>query len=73
MGGEEPLPENRLLEAKIYAEEPFMMWVLTRLCRRTPDGFVVEVQPFALSGAQRTAWEVLVAGPAAAARVKDQP
>lgn len=26
MAGDEPLPEDRLLEAKIYAEEPFQMW-----------------------------------------------
>jgi HD-like signal output (HDOD) protein len=62
MEGEEALPENRLLEAKVYAEEPFALWVLTRLCRRTPQGFQVEVQPFALSGALRDAWEKLVAG-----------
>jgi hypothetical protein len=62
MAGEEPLPEDRLLEAKIYAREPFAAWVLTRLCRRTAEGFQVEVQPFALSAAQREAWEKLVAG-----------
>jgi hypothetical protein len=61
MAGEEPLPEDRLLEAKVYAEEPFAVWVLTRLCRRTPQGFQVEVRPFALSGALRDAWEKLVA------------
>jgi HD-like signal output (HDOD) protein len=62
MSGEEPLPEDRLLEAKVYAEEPFAVWVLTRLCRRTPQGFQVEVRPFALSGALREAWEKLVTG-----------
>jgi putative nucleotidyltransferase with HDIG domain len=62
MAGEEPLPEDRLLEAKVYAEEPFQMWVLTRLCRRTPEGFAVEVSPFALSGVLREAWEKVLAG-----------
>jgi HD-like signal output (HDOD) protein len=62
MSGDEPLPEDRLLEAKIYAEEPFQMWVLTRLCRRTQEGFAVEVSPFALSGALRESWEKVLAG-----------
>ncbi|HVO20162.1 MAG TPA: HDOD domain-containing protein [Anaeromyxobacter sp.] len=62
MTGEEPLPEDRLLEAKIYAREPFTAWVLIRLCRRAGAGYQVEVQPFALSVAQREAWEKLVAG-----------
>ena len=63
MIGEEPLPEERLLEAKLYAEEPFQLWVLTRLCRPVPGGFEVEVSPFALSGALREAWEKAVAPP----------
>jgi len=67
MSGQEPLPENRLLEAKVYAEEPLAIWVLTRLCRRTPEGFRVEIQPFALSGPARAWWDGLVAGPAAKA------
>ena len=63
MEGDEPLPVDRLLEAKIYAEEPFQMWVLTRLCRRMPQGFEVEVSPFALSGTLREAlWEKVLAG-----------
>ena len=62
MKGGEPLPENRLLEAKVYAEEPLTIWVLTRLCRRLPDGFQVEIQPFGLSGPARTWWEKVVAG-----------
>jgi HD-like signal output (HDOD) protein len=62
MVGDDPLPEDRLLEAKIYAEEPFQMWVLTRLCRKTPQGFEVEVSPFALSGVLREAWEKVLAG-----------
>jgi putative nucleotidyltransferase with HDIG domain len=62
MKGQEPLPENRLLEAKVYAEEPLAIWVLTRLCRRLPDGFQVEIQPFGLSGPARTWWETVVAG-----------
>lgn len=62
MSGEEPLPEDRLLEAKVYAPEPFAMWALTRLCRRTPAGFHVELQPFALTGALRESWERLVSG-----------
>jgi HD-like signal output (HDOD) protein len=54
--GDEPLPEKRLLEAKIYAPEPFAAWVLTRLCRRTGQGFRVEIQPFAMSEEQRELW-----------------
>ncbi|HTN53565.1 MAG TPA: HDOD domain-containing protein [Anaeromyxobacter sp.] len=65
MEGEDPLPENRLLEAKLYAEEPFALWVVTRLCRPTSSGFQVEVQPFALSGPAREGWERLTAGPPA--------
>jgi len=68
LAGEEPLPENRLLEAKVYAEEPFALWVLTRMCRRTAGGFDVEVQPFALTGGLRDQWEKLVAGGPAGAR-----
>jgi HD-like signal output (HDOD) protein len=67
MTGEEPVPENRLLEAKVYAERPFQMWVLTRLCRKVPEGYLVEVQPFGLSVTQRELWETLAAGPAARA------
>jgi hypothetical protein len=60
--GEEPLPEKRLLEAKLYSEEPFSAWVLTRLCRRTATGFRVEIQPFALGAELREAWERLASG-----------
>jgi len=67
LAGEEPLPENRLPEAKIYTEEPFALWVLTPMCRRTARGFDLEVQPFALTGGLREQWEKLVAlGPAGA-------
>jgi hypothetical protein len=64
LSGEEPLPENRLLEAKIYAEQPFTLWVLSKLCRRDGAGYVVEIQPFALSGELKDQWAKLVgAGP----------
>ncbi|MFT3916586.1 MAG: HDOD domain-containing protein [Anaeromyxobacteraceae bacterium] len=66
MKGQEPLPEHRLLQAKVYAEEPLAIWALTRLCRRTPDGYAVELQPFGLSGPARTWWRSLVDGPAQA-------
>ncbi len=62
MGGEEPLPEDRLLEAKVYAQEPFTMWALVRLCGRAPGGFRGELAPFALSGPIKESWEKLVAG-----------
>ena len=62
MKGQEPLPENRLLQAKVYAEEPLAIWVLTRLCRRTPEGYAIELQPFGLSGPARTWWSALVEG-----------
>jgi putative nucleotidyltransferase with HDIG domain len=62
MSGEEPLPEDRLLEAKVYAREPFTMWALVRLCGRAPGGFRVELAPFALSGTLKDAWEKMVAG-----------
>jgi hypothetical protein len=54
--GEEALPENRLLEATVAAPEPFTAWVLTRLCRRTAEGFRAEVHPFAMNAALRRAW-----------------
>lgn len=54
--GEEPLPEKRLLEAKIYAQEPFTAWVMTRHCVRAADGFRVEIQPFALGAELRALW-----------------
>jgi len=62
MTGEEPLPEDRLLEAKVYAAEPFTMWALVRLCGRAPGGYRVELAPFALSGPTKDAWEKMVAG-----------
>jgi HD-like signal output (HDOD) protein len=58
--GDEPLPENRLLEAKIYAEQPFSLWVLATLCRRDGAGWRVEVQPFALTGELRDLWARLL-------------
>jgi putative nucleotidyltransferase with HDIG domain len=61
--GEEPLPENRLLEAKVYSADPFKMWVLCRACRREEEGFLVEAQPFALSGPARESWEAILAEP----------
>jgi len=60
--GEEPLPVNRLLEAKLYAEEPFTVWVRTRLCKPVSGGYRAEISPFALSGALRALWETLVTG-----------
>ncbi|MCM2332588.1 MAG: HDOD domain-containing protein [Anaeromyxobacteraceae bacterium] len=60
--GDEPLPEHRLLEAKIYGPQPFSVWVLSRLCRREGAGWQVELQPFALSGAVKELWSGLVAG-----------
>jgi hypothetical protein len=60
--GDEPLPENRLLEAKIYAEQPFSVWILTRLCRREGDGWQAEIQPFALTGELKDLWARLNGG-----------
>jgi hypothetical protein len=60
--GEEPLPVNRLLEAKIYAEQPFAVWVRTRLCRPEAGGYRAELSPFALTGELRALWEGVVAG-----------
>lgn len=54
--GDEPLPENRLLEATVAGPEPFTAWVLTRLCRAVAEGYRVELHPFALSAALRRAW-----------------
>jgi HD-like signal output (HDOD) protein len=62
MSGEEPLPENRLLEAKLYGPRPFTVWVLTRQCRHDGARYRLEVQPFALSGPLREEWERLVLG-----------
>lgn len=58
--GDEPLPENRLLEAKIYAERPFTTWVLSRLSSRAGAGWRVEIQPFALTGEARELWSALL-------------
>jgi hypothetical protein len=41
------------------------MWVLCRACRREEGAFEGEVQPFALSGPAREAWEAILAAPAA--------
>jgi hypothetical protein len=71
--GEEPLPENRLLEAKVYSADAFKMWVLCRACRREGGAFRVEVQPFALSGSAREAWQAILAAPAARAGVAASP
>jgi HD-like signal output (HDOD) protein len=60
--GDEPLPENRLLEAKIYGPRPFTTWVLSRLCRRDGAAWEVALQPFALSSPQKELWSQLVAG-----------
>jgi hypothetical protein len=62
MLGDEPLPENRLLEAKLYGPRPFTAWVLSRLCRPENGGYLVEVQPFALTGPLRELWDELVRG-----------
>lgn len=64
MSGEEPLPENRLLEAKVFGPRPFTVWVLSRLSRREGEGFRVEVQPFALTGPLKELWAQLVSGEA---------
>ncbi len=64
MTGEEPLPENRLLEAKVFGPRPFTVWVLSRLSRREGEGYRVEVQPFALTGPLKELWAQLVAGEA---------
>jgi len=60
--GEEPLPENRLLEAKVYGPQPFTIWVLSRQCGRDGAGYLVELQPFALTGPLKELWSQLVAG-----------
>lgn len=35
------------------------MWVLTRSCVRTPEGFRVVLQPFALTAPAREGWDAL--------------
>jgi HD-like signal output (HDOD) protein len=62
MVGEEPLPENRLLEAKVYGPQPFTFWVLSRRCRRDGAAYQVEVQPFALTGPLKELWSRLASG-----------
>ena len=62
MVGREPLPESRLLEAQVsYRGKPLSMWVLTRSSRPEGDVYHVEVQPYALAGDVRAAWNELVA------------
>jgi hypothetical protein len=59
--GEEPLPESRLLEARICrAGKSLPIWVLTGSSRPDGDAFRVEVQPYALSGAARDEWRQLI-------------
>jgi HD-like signal output (HDOD) protein len=58
--GDEPLPENRLLEAKLYGPQPFTLWVLSRGCGRDGAAYQVELQPFALSGPAKELWTQLV-------------
>jgi len=60
LSGEEPLPENRLLEATLFAERPFKLWILSRHCRREGDGWVVEIQPFGLTGDAKERWSALL-------------
>jgi HD-like signal output (HDOD) protein len=60
--GDEPIPVNRLLEAKLYGEQPFAVWVRSRLCRAEGGGFRAELSPFALTGELRVLWDKLVAG-----------
>jgi HD-like signal output (HDOD) protein len=62
MVGDDPVPENRLLEARLYAEQPLSAWFLVRRCRPEGAGWRVDAQPFALSGPLREAWAALVAG-----------
>jgi hypothetical protein len=62
MSGDEPLPENRLLEAKVYGPQPFTIWVLSRRSQRDGAGHQVEVQPFALTGPLKELWSQLVSG-----------
>ena len=62
MSGDEPLPENRLLEAKLYGPQPFSLWVLSRRSQRDGAAHQVEVQPFALTGPLKELWSALVAG-----------
>jgi HD-like signal output (HDOD) protein len=62
MTGDEPVPENRLLEAKLYGPQPFSTWVLSRRCQRDGAGYLVEVQPFALTGPLKELWSQLVSG-----------
>ncbi|MGC3996838.1 MAG: hypothetical protein QM767_04610 [Anaeromyxobacter sp.] len=64
LSGEEPLPENRVLEAKVYAQEPFTMWVVTLACQQEGAAYTATVQPFALSGPAREGWDTLTAPPA---------
>jgi HD-like signal output (HDOD) protein len=61
--GDEPLPENRLLEAKVYGPQPFTVWVLSRACRRDGAAFQVELQPFALTGPLKELWSQLAGDP----------
>jgi HD-like signal output (HDOD) protein len=66
VSGDEPMPVNRLLEVKLYCDPPLSIWCRSRLCRPDGTGYVVELSPFALSGAARDEWVKLVSGPGAA-------
>jgi HD-like signal output (HDOD) protein len=60
--GDEPLPENRLVEVQLNgAPEPFRMWALVQGSRPEGQAFAVELRPFALNAVERKAWERLTA------------
>jgi HD-like signal output (HDOD) protein len=55
--GREALPVNQLLEVTLHPPpRPFKLWATARLCRPHEGGFLVELQPYALSGEPRARW-----------------
>ncbi|HET6303571.1 MAG TPA: HDOD domain-containing protein [Myxococcota bacterium] len=61
--GQEPFPEGRLLETTLRCQpQPLAIWVIVRSCQPDRDGFRLELQPYALSGEERAAWDRLLEG-----------
>jgi HD-like signal output (HDOD) protein len=65
---QDPVPEGRLLSATLGCPpHALAVWVIVRGCRSGQDGFQLELQPYALSGQERAAWNRLLEGASQAA------
>lgn len=61
--GDEPLPESRLVQATLQVAEPLTVWTIVQLCRPAEGGgYTIELRAYALSAAERTAWDRVAGG-----------